>query len=269
MKKLNSLIKKHMPAAMLKALMRWHYERRGRRNARRYRGEAVTCPCCGETFRAFMDFECSDMNNAARYAGYGANTVCPRCASFPRHRVACCYFDENRERLGERILMFGAERSIEKWFRRNGFRYTTADLFDRTAEIRADIEATPFADGHWSLIVCNHVLEHVPDYKAALKELRRILATDGILEISVPTDRRQATVCEDARATAPEQRIARFGQADHLRIFGSDVEAILTAAGFAVEAVCGDALPPAFRAVVGPADYDDNRIYVCRKEART
>ncbi|MDR1602127.1 MAG: class I SAM-dependent methyltransferase [Tannerella sp.] len=266
MKKINALIKKYLPKVMLKILMKQYYESKGCRNARRYRGSAVVCPCCGESFRAFMDFEYSNINNAARYADYHRNTVCPRCASFPRHRTVCCYLNENRDKLRDGILMFGAELSIEKWFRRHGFRYRTADLFDRTAEIKTDIQATPFSDENWSLIICNHVLEHVPDYRAALKELRRILKSDGILEISVPTDRKQETVYEDASAVTPEQRIEQFGQDDHLRIFGNDFEKILTDAGFFVEVVCGDTLPAEYRTVVGPADYDDNRIYICRKK---
>jgi predicted SAM-dependent methyltransferase len=268
MKKINSLIKKYMPKSMLKILMRQYYESKGRRNARRYRGNAAVCPCCGQSFRSFMDFECSDINNKARYEGYYENTVCPRCSSFPRHRVVCCYLDENRDRLGDRILMFGAERSIEKWFRRHGFRYQTADLFDRTAEIKTDIQATSFPDDSWSLIICNHVLEHVPDYKAALKELRRILKKDGLLEISVPTDRTLETVHEDANVITPEERMERFGQSDHLRIFGSDIEQLLKDAGFGVEVITGDALPAGFRTVVGPASYDDNRIYICRKPCK-
>jgi predicted SAM-dependent methyltransferase len=252
---------------MLKVLMKQYFESKGRRNARRYRGNTVVCPCCGESFRTFMDFECSEINNEARYVGYHENTVCPRCASFPRHRVVCCYLDENKDRLGDKILMFGAELSIEKWFRRHDFRYKTADLFDRTAEIKTDIQATSFPDDAWSLIICNHVLEHVPDYMAALKELRRILKNEGILEISVPTDRQLETVYEDTRLISPEQRTKQFGQADHLRIFGNDFEEILKNAGFIVEVIHGDTLSAQFGTSVGPANYDDNRIYICRKNA--
>ncbi|MDR3260785.1 MAG: class I SAM-dependent methyltransferase [Tannerella sp.] len=248
--------------------MNQNFEIKGRRNARRYRGNAVTCPCCGETFRTFMDFQCSDINNESRYLGYYENTVCPRCFSFPRHRIVCHYFDthrENPENTSGRILMFGAEFSIEKWFRRHGYSYDTADLFDRTAGIKADIQNTLFPDESWSLIICNHVLEHVPDYKAALKELKRILKKGGILELSAPTDRNLDTVYEDAGTVTAAQRIERFGQADHLRIFGNDLSALLEDAGFSVEVLNGNLLPAAFRTVVGPANYDDNRIYICRK----
>ncbi|MDR2469868.1 MAG: hypothetical protein LBD27_05230, partial [Tannerella sp.] len=87
MKKLNRMLKRYLPKRMLKALMKTYYAAQGSRNARRIRGDAVICPCCGETFRAFMDFVCSDINDRARYANDAHNTVCPRCASFPRHRM--------------------------------------------------------------------------------------------------------------------------------------------------------------------------------------
>ena len=41
-------------------------------------------------------------------------------------------------------------------------------------------------DGAYDLIICNHVLEHVTDYKRALQELRRILSPGGKLIISFP-----------------------------------------------------------------------------------
>jgi SAM-dependent methyltransferase len=45
----------------------------------------------------------------------------------------------------------------------------------------------PFADGEVEHIVTTEVLEHVPDPAAALRELRRVLATGGTLCVAVPT----------------------------------------------------------------------------------
>jgi predicted SAM-dependent methyltransferase len=161
--------------------------------------------------------------------------------------------------------MFGAEYSIKKWFDRNKFSYTTADLFDRSADVKVDIQNTSFENDAWDLIVCNHVLEHVPDYKIALMELKRILKKDGILELTVPIDRSLETVYENKNITSKDERIKIFGQDDHVRIFGNDLDKILTDLGFSVEVIDGGKLPAEIAGVIGPANYDDNRVYICNK----
>jgi SAM-dependent methyltransferase len=44
----------------------------------------------------------------------------------------------------------------------------------------------PFADEHFDKVICSEVLEHIPDYRAVIKELSRVLKTGGIAAISVP-----------------------------------------------------------------------------------
>ncbi len=50
----------------------------------------------------------------------------------------------------------------------------------------ADALRLPFADDSFDRVICSEVLEHIPDYRAALTEIRRVLKADGILAISVP-----------------------------------------------------------------------------------
>lgn len=44
----------------------------------------------------------------------------------------------------------------------------------------------PFADHTFDKVLCSEVLEHIPDYQAALAEIYRILKPGGLLAISVP-----------------------------------------------------------------------------------
>lgn len=44
----------------------------------------------------------------------------------------------------------------------------------------------PFGDHSFDKVVCSEVLEHIPDYQAALAEINRVLRPGGILAISVP-----------------------------------------------------------------------------------
>jgi SAM-dependent methyltransferase len=44
----------------------------------------------------------------------------------------------------------------------------------------------PFADNSFDKVVCSEVLEHIPDYHGALREIQRILKPGGVAAISVP-----------------------------------------------------------------------------------
>lgn len=50
----------------------------------------------------------------------------------------------------------------------------------------ADALALPFAAGSFDRVICSEVLEHIPDYVAALKEIHRVLKPGGTLSVSVP-----------------------------------------------------------------------------------
>lgn len=49
-----------------------------------------------------------------------------------------------------------------------------------------DATALPFADDSFDAVICSEVLEHLPDYSAALAEIRRVLRPEGMLCVSVP-----------------------------------------------------------------------------------
>ena len=51
---------------------------------------------------------------------------------------------------------------------------------------QADATQLPFADHSFDKVICSEVLEHIPDYQAVLKEIRRVLKPGGLLAISVP-----------------------------------------------------------------------------------
>jgi SAM-dependent methyltransferase len=50
----------------------------------------------------------------------------------------------------------------------------------------ADAEHLPFEDATFDRIVCTEVLEHIPDDKAAIRELVRVLKPGGLMAVSVP-----------------------------------------------------------------------------------
>ncbi|SEQ18657.1 Methyltransferase domain-containing protein [Lachnospiraceae bacterium NE2001] len=182
------------------------------------------------------------------------------------------------------ILHFAQERSVRIWMDRHDVRAVTADLFN-PADLKIDIEDTGLEDDSYDVIICNHVLEHVSDYRKALGELRRIVRPDGVIIISFPVDTKFETVYEDggeSKAAGDEpkaggdeskvagdllkaDRIRRFGQHDHLRVFGRDSKELLERAGLIVTEIRGENYDDKIKPVVGPADYDYNVLWVCRK----
>ena len=72
-------------------------------------------------------------------------------------------------------------------------------------------------------------------------------------------------VLEDPSAVTAEERMQKFGQNDHLRIFGSRAKALLEEHGFLAEEIDGSRMRPEIKPVVGPADYDSNVLYILRK----
>lgn len=100
----------------------------------------------------------------------------------------------------------------------------------------ADLSGLPMADASVDLFICNHVLEHVPDVAAALREIYRVLKPGGTAILQVPLALRLDRSIELPLTSTGEERIERLGQDDHLRLFTpADYLATLEAAGFAVE----------------------------------
>jgi SAM-dependent methyltransferase len=194
----------------------------GRLSARMLRGDGRECPCCGRRFRRM---------SRRRLAGWGG--ICPRCRSHPRHRAIALLLARG-DLPGRRLLHFAPEPLFDPVFQRlPGIERTTADLY-APADLRLDVTSMDLPDGSFDLILCSHVLEHVPDDRAAMAELRRVLADGGLALVLTPY-RPDVPTYEDPSISSPLDRMVAFGQQDHVRIYGTDLADRLRAAGFEVE----------------------------------
>ena len=101
--------------------------------------------------------------------------------------------------------------------------------------LRVDITDLPFDDSRFDAIYCSHVLEHVPDDRKAMSELRRVLRPGGWAILQVPI--KGIVTFEDPAVTTPEDRERVFGQSDHVRIYGLDFKDRLEEVGFKVTIV--------------------------------
>ncbi len=108
----------------------------------------------------------------------------------------------------------------------------------------------PFADGTFDVAVCFHVFEHIPDDLAAMRDLARVLSPSGIAFVQVPW--RSGSPTDEDPSVGPEERLRRFGQADHVRWYGSDFESRLEASGLRSHRVVPkDLVPDEIVGVIG------------------
>lgn len=93
-----------------------------------------------------------------------------------------------------------------------------------------DVDGT--VDGTYDLIIHNHVLEHVPcSVSEVLAKLKARLNPGGRMLFSVPIRRRVASAEDLDPSLSHAERHARFGQWDHMRVFGDqDVFSVLNGA---------------------------------------
>ncbi len=118
--------------------------------------------------------------------------------------------------------------------------YVGGDLHARGSLARVDVTDIDFESERFDAVICNHVLEHVLDDRAAMSELHRVLRRDGWGILMTPILREVTD--EDPTITDPAERARRWGQGDHVRRYGLDYNDRLQDVGFEVEIV--DRYPP-------------------------
>lgn len=130
------------------------------------------------------------------------------------------------------------EQAFYKRFRKaKNITYTTTDLESPLADVKADICDLPFDENSYDFILCNHVLEHIPDDTKAMQELYRVLKPGGIAILQIPIDSSREVTFEDDTIIDKDERTRIFGQYDHVRVYGIDYYKKLEKLGFTVKQI--------------------------------
>jgi SAM-dependent methyltransferase len=161
---------------------------------------------------------------------------CPRCECLERHRLFGLWLDANASLVrGKRVLHFAPEPAISALiFSCSAGEYVTADLTPGVGDSVVDIEhMTALRDGSFDVIICFHVLEHVDD-RAALSEMHRVLAQQGIGLLMTPVIEGWDCTYENSAVVMPLDRRVHFGQEDHVRYYGADLRKRIVDAGFSL-----------------------------------
>jgi SAM-dependent methyltransferase len=170
---------------------------------------------------------------------------CPRCKSANRHRLIAWYLERSGLlRPGLTFLHVAPEPGLrERITAQISAGYETCDIARQDVDHRLDLQTQIVAAEKYDAIMINHVLEHVADDAAVLRNLRRMLKPGSLCLITVPMRPNDLPTDDDPSVTSREQRRARFGQDDHLRIYGPDIARRIEAAGFRVSVVTSDQAP--------------------------
>jgi SAM-dependent methyltransferase len=240
------------------------------------------CPVCSRDVVAFVPLSTqyqqvyAQFNSAHPLQRYEtlnlAHYACPHCAASDRDRLMASYFLlDGAQRRGSaygRILEIAPSRPLSQLLRSHAVEYRSADLFDPSAMDRVDItDMRPYTEARFDWLVCSHVLEHVQDDGAALREIHRVLAPGGraLLLVPIPLDQQSTDELSGQEGAVSEaERIRRFGQNDHLRMYAkADFARRIEAAGLALTQVGQSHFPAGTFATMGLIE--SSCLYVATK----
>ena len=247
-----------------------------------YHGDACECPVCGARLNRFkpiyksfprklreMGFvhplESFETLNLAAYS-------CPSCDASDRERLYALYLKQRLTTLHRdhryRFIDFAPSLALSRLLRTmDNLEYRTADYFRPNVDDQVDISNMPlYPDNSVDMFLCSHILEHVPDDRAAMRELFRILKPGGFGIVMVPLVVGVTATHEDPAIATPEQRWRYYAQDDHLRLYGTlDFVAQLATSRFIIRQLARDYFGAEVFKRAGIAD--NSVLYVVEKSA--
>jgi SAM-dependent methyltransferase len=114
------------------------------------------------------------------------------------------------------------------------------------------------------LVVCLHVMNHVPDDAKGYSELFRVLKPGGSLVLQAGVDKSLGATQELPPNATDAERSAKFGQVDLFRVYAGDIAERVTRHGFTFsEETARDSYTPEElqRKGISAGDF----IFYCRK----
>ena len=197
-------------------------------------GNSRQCYICKKTFNRFYKFMGGSKKFSSWYKNIDMvgsdvdNFYCPYCSCHDRERHLVAYFDKLKLWPNEntKVLHFSPEihfsRKLEIC---HPLEYIKADLNPAQYILpgikdvkKLNLMKIPFDEQHFDLVICNHVLEHVPDMQKCMSEIYRVLKRGGIAILQTPYSQLFHNHFEDSSIATDEQRDFFYLQSDHVRI---------------------------------------------------
>lgn len=219
--------------------------------ARMALGAAKTkrCAACGEAVAGFFI--------------YGDRPFgCPFCGATTRERWVATAMEDGLltppAKPCRTLHIAPYERTLAERFKTAG-PYVGGDIMTKDDVVFVDLTDLS-SHGEYDLVYASHVLEHIPDDRKAMREVRDHLSADGEAWFMVPLA--DAPTEEGHDGMSAQEREDRFGQWDHVRQYGPDIVDRLQEAGFSVEMIDVDRLSAEKRDELGLDE--NNPVFRCR-----
>jgi SAM-dependent methyltransferase len=171
----------------------------------------VTRPCniCGNT-----EFE---LGPSSRLSISKRPPLCVRCRSLERHRIVRAMFDSFPQELlaGTRCLQFSPDPALDP----ARFEEILVSVWGGANSL--DMQAIALADGSYQWVYSSHVINHVPDAAAALREMLRVVG-DGTIVLSVGGTVFNYATADSERVFGPDRQFKLYGT-----LYADEVQRVL------------------------------------------
>ena len=243
----------------------------------KYFGDEVECPFCKKSFSRFMPTGVLERPFWSSTEGLKllkdplinvANAQCPKCGCGERQRLLYFYLLQELDFFkikSIKVLDVAPDDFLyNKVFSKMNIDYISIDIKNsrRPSQIM-DVTKLTFEDNIFDSIICNHVLEHIPEDTKAMEELYRVLKPGGWAILQVPIWAFKTV--EKSGVTSSEEYLKHYGHSDHVRRYGFDYVDRLIKSGFVVNVDnFSRKLKDEFRYRYGLFETED--IFFCRKD---
>ena len=239
-------------------------------------GNRHQCCVCGRTFFRFSAYRggwkafSAYLHNVKWIGSDFDHFWCPFCRSHDRERHLILFFERLgfwKSLEGASVLHVAPEKRLATRIEAcRPARYVKGDLVPaREGVEKLDVTLIAYPDASFDWVICNHVLEHVPDDAKALSELFRVLKPGGAAILQTPfASGLEKTLEMQAEVDTDAKRIEFYGQEDHIRLYGRDLFDRIRAAGFSLELKKHDECLPEIDALRYGVNRDEP-LFLCRK----
>ncbi|HXK50747.1 MAG TPA: methyltransferase domain-containing protein [Clostridiales bacterium] len=177
-----------------------------------FRGKDLYCPFCSGFYKADKYKLSKEMSS-----------VCPICGSTLEERTVLLFLQAKTTLLsGElKVLVVTEPGKTAEYF--SNYPGTEVKIYTETGDltIRDNTLKNKYPSDHFDIIVCNYILEKLPDYIPVLADLKRILKPDGIIMLQANIDAEKDKT-EEFPITSYKDRFMMYGIAGNHRRFGKD-----------------------------------------------